>query len=120
MYLYHEGIGLLQKGLSYGIFIFRKIGGEKMRKNSTKNLVLAGLFIALGVILPFFTGKVGELGRALLPMHIPVLIAGFVCGWPYGFGGWSRDTLSQQLYDRNAAHTHGYDNDLLNWVLTVL
>ena len=28
------------------------------------------------------------------------------------FGGWSRDTLSQQLYDRNAAHTHGYDNDL--------
>ncbi len=55
-----------------------------MRKNSTKNLVLAGLFIALGVILPFFTGKVGELGRALLPMHIPVLIAGFVCGWPYG------------------------------------
>lgn len=55
-----------------------------MRKTSTKNLVLAGLFIALGIILPFFTGKIGELGRALLPMHIPVLIAGFVCGAPYG------------------------------------
>ena len=55
-----------------------------MRKTSTKNLVLAGLFIALGIILPFFTGKIGSLGRALLPMHIPVLIAGFVCGAPYG------------------------------------
>ncbi len=55
-----------------------------MKKTSTKDLVLAGLFIALGIILPFFTGRIGQLGRALLPMHIPVLIAGFVCGWPYG------------------------------------
>ena len=55
-----------------------------MNKTSTRNLVLAGLFIALGIILPYFTGRIGELGRALLPMHIPVLIAGFVCGWPYG------------------------------------
>lgn len=55
-----------------------------MNRRSTRNLVLAGLFIALGIILPYFTGRIGELGRALLPMHIPVLIAGFVCGWPYG------------------------------------
>lgn len=55
-----------------------------MRKSSTRKLALAGLFIALGIILPFFTGKIGPLGRAFLPMHIPVLIAGFVCGWPYG------------------------------------
>lgn len=55
-----------------------------MKKISTRKLVLAGLFIALGIILPYFTGRIGQLGRALLPMHIPVLIAGFVCGWPYG------------------------------------
>lgn len=55
-----------------------------MRKTSTKKLVLAGLFIALGIILPFFTGKIGSLGRALLPMHIPVLITGFICGAHYG------------------------------------
>ena len=55
-----------------------------MKKNSTRNMILAGLFVALGIVLPFFTGKIGELGRALLPMHIPVLIAGFVSGWPYG------------------------------------
>ena len=55
-----------------------------MNKTSTRNLVLAGLFIALGIVLPQFIGHIGELGQRLLPMHIPVLLAGFVCGWPYG------------------------------------
>ena len=55
-----------------------------MNKNSTKKLVLAGLFIAIGLVLPFLTGKIPEFGRRLLPMHIPVLIAGFVLGWKYG------------------------------------
>jgi len=67
-----------------GFFIFQGIRRDSMNRRSTRNLVLAGLFIALGIILPYFTGRIGELGRALLPMHIPVLIAGFVCGWPYG------------------------------------
>lgn len=55
-----------------------------MNKTSTRNLVLAGLFIALGIVLPQFIGHIGELGQRLLPMHIPVLLAGFVCSWPYG------------------------------------
>lgn len=55
-----------------------------MKKSSTMKLALAGLFIALGLVLPFFTGQIPSLGSKLLPMHIPVLLAGFVCGWPYG------------------------------------
>lgn len=51
---------------------------------STKKLVLSALFIALGIVLPFFTGQVPQIGNMLLPMHIPVLICGFVCGAPYG------------------------------------
>lgn len=51
---------------------------------STKKLVLAGLFLALGLLMPFLTGQIPEIGRSLLPMHIPVLIAGFVLGGPYG------------------------------------
>ncbi|MHB1484746.1 MAG: ECF transporter S component [Saccharofermentanales bacterium] len=54
-----------------------------MKMFTTKKLVLSGLFIALGLILPIFTHAVG-LGNNVLPMHIPVLICGFVCGWPYG------------------------------------
>ncbi len=52
--------------------------------SNTKKLVLSALFIALGIVLPFFTGQVPQIGNMLLPMHIPVLICGFVCGASYG------------------------------------
>lgn len=55
-----------------------------MRKLLTKNLVLSGLFLALGLIMPFLTAQIPSLGSRLLPMHIPVLLCGFICGWPYG------------------------------------
>ena len=51
---------------------------------STRHLTLASLFIALGLLLPFITAQIPSLGNMLLPMHIPVLIGGFVLGWPYG------------------------------------
>ena len=52
--------------------------------NNTKKLVWAAVFLALGLVLPFFTGQIPEIGNKLLPMHIPVLLCGFVCGWKYG------------------------------------
>ena len=55
-----------------------------MKNQPTRNLVLAGLFIAIGLMLPFLTGQIPEIGNKLLPMHIPVLVAGFVLGWRYG------------------------------------
>ena len=48
------------------------------------NITLSGLFIALGLLLPFLTGQIPEIGSMLCPMHIPVLICGFICGWKYG------------------------------------
>ena len=51
---------------------------------SIKKLTLSAVFLALGFVLPFFTGQIHEIGNKLLPMHIPVLICGFVCGWKYG------------------------------------
>lgn len=51
---------------------------------STKKMVLAALFLALGLYLPFLTGQIPQIGSMLLPMHLPVLICGFVCGWQYG------------------------------------
>jgi riboflavin transporter FmnP len=49
-----------------------------MRKSRTREMVLAGLFIALGVMLPIAFHAVGAGGPVFLPMHIPVLMAGFV------------------------------------------
>lgn len=51
---------------------------------NTQKLVLAAMFLAIGHILPFFTGQIPQIGRMLLPMHIPVLLCGLVCGWQYG------------------------------------
>lgn len=52
-------------------------------KLKTKNLVLSGACLALCMLLPFLTGQIPEIGKALSPMHIPVLLCGFICGWPY-------------------------------------
>ena len=53
-------------------------------KKTTKNLTLSGVCLALCLVLPFLTGQIPEIGSALCPMHIPVLLCGFLCGWQYG------------------------------------
>ena len=53
-------------------------------RNQLKKLILAAMFIAIGLVLPFVTGQIPEIGNMLLPMHIPVMISGLVCGWHYG------------------------------------
>ena len=50
----------------------------------TKKITISGLLIAAGMILPFFTGQVPEIGSMLLPMHIPVLLCGYLLGWQSG------------------------------------
>ena len=55
-----------------------------MQNKSVKRLVLAALFLALALVLPFLTGQIPEVGSMLCPMHIPALLCGFFCGWPWG------------------------------------
>ena len=47
-------------------------------------MILAALFLALAYVLPFLTGQIPEIGAMLCPMHLPVLICGFVCGPVWG------------------------------------
>lgn len=42
------------------------------------------MFMALGLVLPFLTAQVPQIASMLLPMHIPVLLCGYACGWQYG------------------------------------
>ncbi|XME02362.1 ECF transporter S component [Lachnospiraceae bacterium C1.1] len=55
-----------------------------MQKDEIKKLVLTGLFMAIGMILPIFTGQLPRIGNMLLPMHIPVFLCALICGWRYG------------------------------------
>jgi riboflavin transporter FmnP len=45
-----------------------------------KRIVLSGLFIAFGIILPMIFHQFNMGGPMFLPMHIPVLIAGLFLG----------------------------------------
>ncbi len=40
--------------------------------------------IALCYVLPFLTGNIPQIGNMLCPMHIPVLLCGYICGPFYG------------------------------------
>ena len=49
-------------------------------KFNTKQLVLAALCVALGVVLPVAFHSIPNAGSVLLPMHIPVLLCGLLLG----------------------------------------
>lgn len=49
-----------------------------------KNLILSGLLIAIGLVIPAIFHSYGINGSIYLPMHIPVLLCGLICGWRYG------------------------------------
>ena len=55
-----------------------------MKHTQTKKLVLSALFLALAYTLPFLTGQIKAFGAMLCPMHLPVLLCGFICGWRWG------------------------------------
>lgn len=54
------------------------------KKMTIRKLALSGTLVALGLVLPFLTGQIPGIGNMLLPMHLPVLLAGFAVGAPLG------------------------------------
>ena len=53
-------------------------------KSLLRHMVYAAVCLALCMVLPFLTGQIPQIGSMLCPMHIPALLCGFVCGWPWG------------------------------------
>jgi riboflavin transporter FmnP len=74
------------------MLIFRKMKEVMMeqqhitqqRIQNLKKLSLSSMFIALGILLPFLAFGNPEFASIWLPMHIPVLIAGFILGAKHG------------------------------------
>ena len=56
---------------------------NKSNKITAKNITAAAICLALCMILPIFTGQIPHVGMALAPMHIPVLLCGFITGPAY-------------------------------------
>lgn len=55
-----------------------------MTMSYIKRLTISALCIALCVVLPMAFHVIPNAGSVMLPMHIPVLLCGLVCGWQYG------------------------------------
>ena len=49
-----------------------------------KKLAMAAIFLALGLLLPFVTGQIPQIGSMLLPMHIPVFLCAIIVDYKYG------------------------------------
>ena len=63
------------------------LGNERiitMRKDNIQKMILAAMFLALAYVMPFLTLQIPQIGQMLCPLHIPVLICGFICGWKWG------------------------------------
>ncbi len=56
------------------------------KHNSLIKMILAALFLALAYVMPFLTGQIPEVGAMLCPLHIPVILCGFICGPVWGLG----------------------------------
>lgn len=85
----------------------RFLSSEEIRK-----ITYSALYLAIALVLPFLTGQIPEIGSMLCPMHIPVLLCGFVCGWPWGLGSrlrLSAAALSSVWYACHVyRHRHGF------------
>lgn len=55
-----------------------------MNMSNAKKLVFTAVCAALCVVLPMAFHTIQNAGTIFLPMHIPVLLCGLMCGWPYG------------------------------------
>ena len=55
-----------------------------MKLSNVKRLTITALSIALCVVLPIAFHVIPNAGAVMLPMHIPVLLCGLICGWQYG------------------------------------
>ena len=74
-----------------------------------RHLTCAAMCLALCLYLPFLTGQIPQIGRALSPMHIPVLLAGFLCGpwWAMVVGLVA--PMPQPVFDAAAGHSHCHE-----------
>lgn len=54
------------------------------KQNDLVKLALASMFLGLAFVMPFLTGQIPQIGSKLCPMHIPVILCGYICGAPWG------------------------------------
>ena len=55
-----------------------------VKMSYVKRSIITAVCIGLCVVLPMAFHAIPNGGTLFSPMHIPVLLAGLICGWPFG------------------------------------
>ena len=57
-------------------------------RSAFRHLAYSAICLGLCMVLPFLTGQLPQIGNMLCPMHIPVLLCGYLCGpwWAMAVG----------------------------------
>ena len=72
---------------------------KTINNTSIRPLTCAAMCLALCLLLPFLTGQIPQIGSALCPMHLPILLAGFLCGpWWAMLAGLTAPLLRHVLF----------------------
>ena len=79
----YEGV-VFPEGITAPFLHFARKGNSMRKQNGLLRLALAAMFLALAFVMPFLTGQIPQIGSMLCPMHIPVILCGFICGGPWG------------------------------------
>jgi len=80
---YYEGV-VFSEEITSPFFNRKKKGLLMKKQKNIFNLALAAMFLALAYVMPFLTGQVPQIGAMLCPMHVPVILCGYICGAPWG------------------------------------
>ncbi|MBO4730109.1 MAG: hypothetical protein J5593_01395 [Bacteroidaceae bacterium] len=86
-------------------------------------LILATLFLAAAYLLPFLTGQIQTIGQQLCPMHLPVLLCGFVCGpfWGLAVGAVAPILIIITLISDSTAHrAYAFNNKSRDPLLSII
>ena len=81
-----------------------------LKRNSLMQLIISAVCLALCMVLPFLTGQIPQIGSALSPMHLPVLLCGFLCGPVYALavGGRAAAALCAVRHAAHFSHWRGH------------
>lgn len=64
-------------------------------------LIYSAMFLSLALLLPFLTAQIPSFGTMLLPMHLPVILCGFICGPQWGIAvGATAPLLRSVIFER--------------------
>lgn len=64
-----------------------------------RKLTYSAMFLTIALLLPQVFHQFKDFGRIFLPMHLPVILCGFIVGWPWGLAiGLIAPLLSSALF----------------------